>query len=194
MKIFSWHGREISKQTWVKLLEEVRKTKGTVVLPLREMDLSAARAIASKPSEIRKITDSNYPSMYLAHLAAVAISEGRNIVPLFDSGFFQSNVSLVDQSKAKLRHGATGEWEEFAMRLPDLIGDSQMEYTFQRFKKNRPHLLFAEDNQARVLGRLFRVKVNKLTADSDGVNTLIKKSTGRLLERFRGKPKPQKRK
>ncbi len=194
MNIFSWRGGGLPVQVGRTLIREILRAEGPVVLPLNEESVRVAAKFARKPSYVRQLVEKDFHLRDLCGLATYVMSQGKVVLPLFDA----------EHERIARRHLSADFW-----RLPSEVDVTaymrnqvfeaearQMLHHFERFRANPPALLFAEDNHAIVLGKLFRRKVMWLTKPSTVFGEprqTAKKTFRKIMEIMRGRPKPKKR-
>lgn len=169
MKIYSFNSDDWSKDTSDRVLKLIAAAKGPVVLPIEHDVLAWCREEAKKP---RLVEELKRTKMGLApfYVAILALAEGKVVFPFFNREdkkiqkkigrryFIRETLSEHTDDLVRL--------EAIRRRFEAGVDAERMLSLYKRFQLTRPELVFAEDNFAIVLGKLFRVRVHPLTRHS----------------------------
>ncbi|VVC00290.1 Uncharacterised protein [uncultured archaeon] len=200
MKIVSWNGNNISPQTGQFFLQQVRAANGPIVLPLMDRDVAQLKILASKP-EANVIAKSFYGDPMIYKLGLIAILEGKDVRPLFTGPMMKrgqgkfalpiprSLAERLVQAQDPTKGVAVGhqEWVKLEDAAMANVEAHRMTAVFERYRKQKPALIIAEDNQALQLGRMFRVRVTRATKHSHNAEKIANRVMRRFTEIMRRK-------
>lgn len=197
MKIYSVHSSsDLSAQTLDRIQTIVLAAKGPIVLPLDLETIHSCKKIAQQPAFVQAIRTHTYPLNFLM-IAVLALAEKKIIFPFYNSDFKKIGKKFgpIERAAEKLFERTEDHKRVANFRKRGVAGMTaeQLVAIHSRWQKNPPELIIGEDNFVRVLGRLFRIKVHRLTPDEPATKRLVRRTMNEIPAQYGVKRRPRKR-